>query len=158
MTYPSSMAYRDDRDALRIELEHARRDLQRALDAVDALRAAKLSLLAAMSERAPTAAVPWRSVSGGEPVRFVLHNNTEDLLELQWLSFEGQVRREGRVVPGGRRTIHAFAGYLYRLRDQESGEIRGQICVHSRMARLDAVSKETWSDRSCTGSESPVSE
>jgi hypothetical protein len=127
------MPYRGELEALRVRVASLMAERDDALEKLARARASLRSVLAEMGGLAATEDVPWRSLPGGEPVAVRFVNATDDKLELRWIGYEGQVRGEGTLVPGGEREVMAYAAHLYRVVDAASRRV-----VHQGYVRASA--------------------
>lgn len=134
--HPSLVPYRDDAAALRARVEALTTERDRASAQLERARAALASVIAEMSGLPAEAAIPWRSLHGGEPttVRFV--NATERKLELVWVSYDGQLRPESSLIAGGERERATYVGHLFRAIDPTSGEVVLQRYVRADEDRI----------------------
>ena len=123
------MPYRDELEALRARLAAAEAER-------DSARAELRRLEGALSPGGPAARriarrpdPRWRSIPGGEPTPVTLRNDSPRKVEILWLSYEGEERSAGTLVPGGSIRSQTYVGHCWRVVDAATGEILGHTHV-----------------------------
>ncbi len=130
------MPYRDEVAALRARAETLQAERDDARAGLERARAALASVVADMAGLPAEAEIPWRSLHGGEPITVRFVNGTEHKLELIWVSYDGQLRSDGSLIPGGERERATYVGHLFRAVDPKSGRAAGQRYVRAEDERI----------------------
>jgi hypothetical protein len=111
------MPYRDDAGALHDRVELLEAELERAMSAIERAQPALTSLVADLAGRAAGDDVPWRSIPGGDPIRVCFANHGPSKVELVWVSYDGRLRKETTLIPGGERELETQVAHLWRMID-----------------------------------------
>lgn len=119
------MGYRDELMALRARVEQLTKERDEARRELHQDRGLRVRARSRDASRWRE----WHSISGGAPIRIWLINGSARKLEAYWLSYRGEERSVGTLVPGGTVPQQSSVGHCWRFVDARTGEVLGHVHV-----------------------------